>query len=914
MKNKKGFTLVEVLAVVILLGIISAIIYPVLNGVLEENRRKAFIQSLNGIVRTADMYKADNNNNLGVIDYDDDLLDISYDQDWLSGTVSLELDSTTGDKKVYLTNFYNGEFCGTGFENNFTVTKGVCPEKISNYCFEFSNNTITNYHSEYSSCPRNIVIPEMINNEDVLYIGTGAFADKKLISVTLSESLIGIGPGAFYDSYLTLLDNSKASNLEYIGEWAFAYNDLNKVDFTKFTSLKYIDAAAFYYAGLEGTVDLSQSTNLVSIGDINNWDNGSFEENYIDTVIITGLPNLTYIGTNAFEGNYINGELNLSNNPSLEFIDYHAFRSNESNITKVNLSGNTSLGQIGYDAFSYSYISEVSLANCTSLTYIDSHAFYDNNITSVDFTNNSSLEVIEEYAFMYNNITTLDTTGLSNLTSISQYAFASSQIQNLDFSNFSSLETIGQYAFANNQLTSFSASTIPTLTSIGRAAFNGNNLPEAEAYVYQIGTKEIVSYGGRATVPTVPTDTTSIGEYAFANNTYINTINLSSNTALTNIKPYAFYSVSNLNSLTLPSNLTTIGTYGFYGSRLSSVTIPLSVTSIGSNAFKSNVSWTNVTIESDSEMDKYRFSQNWISIGWPSSLRPIPSPIDYTLVTNVANNFDYFGSYYKVTIPTTGTYKLEVWGAQGGSYSNYVVGGKGGYSYGNISLSEGDILYVYVGGQGVGSDGTTGTRTGGFNGGGNGYIRYTSYGGTGGGGATDIRVGNDSLYARVIVAGGGGGAGSYSGNYYWSGGYGGGTSGGTNPASQTVNYYYYGYAGSLSSAGKSYYMNTYNNSSYGTLAGFGIGGSANSTTTSSAGGGGGWYGGGYSHQNSGGGGSGYIYTSSYASYYPSGCLLNSTYYLTSASTTNGGSTAIQPNGTSTVGHSGNGYARITFVS
>ena len=263
-------------------------------------------------------------------------------------------------------------------------------------------------------------------------------------------------------------------------------------------------------------------------------------------------------------------------------------------------------------------------------------------------------------------------------------------------------------------------------------------------------------------------------------------------------------------------------------------------------------------------------------------------------------------------IPTTGTYKLEVWGAQGGSYSSSYAGGKGGYSYGNISLTAGDILYVYVGGQGIGNDGTTGVRTGGFNGGGNGYISNINYAGSGGGGATDIRIGQDSLYARVIVAGGGGGAGSYYNNHRWSGGYGGGNNGGSNGSN--VNYYYAGSGASRSSGGTSYYGSTSNSSTYGTVAGFGKGGSANSKSNSSAGGGGGWYGGGFSHLNVGGGGSGYIYTSSYASYCPSGCLLNSNHYLTSASTTSGGSSFIQPNGTTTVGHLGNGYARITFIS
>ena len=100
-----------------------------------------------------------------------------------------------------------------------------------------------------------------------------------------------------------------------------------------------------------------------------------------------------------------------------------------------------------------------------------------------------------------------------------------------------------------------------------------------------------------------------------------------------------------------------------------------------------------------------------------------------------------------------GTYKLEVWGAQGGSYNeSYGVGGKGGYSYGTLTLTETTNLFVYVGGKGSysSSSSTTAKGGGGTNGGGN-----AAYRGGGGGGASDIRINTDSLYARVIVAGGG---------------------------------------------------------------------------------------------------------------------------------------------------------------
>ena len=75
-----------------------------------------------------------------------------------------------------------------------------------------------------------------------------------------------------------------------------------------------------------------------------------------------------------------------------------------------------------------------------------------------------------------------------------------------------------------------------------------------------------------------------------------------------------------------------------------------------------------------------------------------------------------------------------------GSYA----GGLGGYSYGTLTLASDTTVYICIGGQG------------GYNGGGNGSYN-SNYSGENGGGSSDIRISQNSLYSRVIVAGGGGG-------------------------------------------------------------------------------------------------------------------------------------------------------------
>lgn len=266
-------------------------------------------------------------------------------------------------------------------------------------------------------------------------------------------------------------------------------------------------------------------------------------------------------------------------------------------------------------------------------------------------------------------------------------------------------------------------------------------------------------------------------------------------------------------------------------------------------------------------------------------------------------NFDYTGSVQTATL-APGTYKLECWGGQGGTYSSY-IGGYGGYSKGTITLTEATTVYISVGGAGSSS-----STAAGFNGGGTGISS-----GRGGGGATDVRIGQNSLYSRVIVAGGGGGAGVTSTNANPCG-CGGGEYGGDGYYNNTTGSYTTGQNRSGGSASQTAGGITW---STGTQATFGQGG--NASGYSCGGGGGGWYGGGGAYDSDsdsdgrwGGGGSGYVYTSSTAKNYPNGCLLNSTHYLTNAQTIAGNTSFTSPTGSAETGHTGNGFCRITNLN
>ena len=56
LKNKKGVTLVELLAVIVIMGIIAAIAVPAIGGLIENTRKNAAIAQLDQMVEAANLY------------------------------------------------------------------------------------------------------------------------------------------------------------------------------------------------------------------------------------------------------------------------------------------------------------------------------------------------------------------------------------------------------------------------------------------------------------------------------------------------------------------------------------------------------------------------------------------------------------------------------------------------------------------------------------------------------------------------------------------------------------------------------------------------------------------------------------------------------------------------------------------
>lgn len=283
-------------------------------------------------------------------------------------------------------------------------------------------------------------------------------------------------------------------------------------------------------------------------------------------------------------------------------------------------------------------------------------------------------------------------------------------------------------------------------------------------------------------------------------------------------------------------------------------------------------------------------------------------------VLELDKTFDYTGSEQTYTVKLDGKYKLEVWGAQGGSYNSEYYGGYGGYSVGTIELKKNQMIYVYVGGQGTILNNNSDYIPGGFNGGGRGANKDANVISTSGGGATHVATKSGLLSSLegykdniLIVSAGGGGTSYQSGTYSGVGGSGGGYIGsdGTN----TMTDYKPGAGGTQSSGGNSG-GGVANNQERGTSGSFGQGGNGNYY---SGGGGAGLYGGGASNQSGAGGGSSYIgnsLLSDKSMYYYCSSSCNTS---TAASTKTVSTTCVDETAKKNCAKLGNGYVKITYI-
>lgn len=453
--NKKGFTLVEVISVIIILAVLILILYPTVNKLILASKENVKTRNIEAYIKAGEEYYVsalvdpDKKQMLGknIIDQlniqnSDAKGEVIVD---FNGDVSLAL---VIDDKCYIKKD-SDEVTISDNTNACMITIPVTPPDS---CFSYEDieggvrilsylcgNTYKEYaqgHYVFNTDGEftEITLPENLGGKKVVSVASYAFSNKGLngsgydmerksgINKLYIPYSLKIEDYAFYQGDLETVILS--DDIVDIGNYAFLGNHITNMNIP--SKLVNIPAGLFSTNSL---TSIKIPNNIISIGA------NAFQNNQIETVIFDNK--LESIELYAFYSNKIK---DLSFPASLRTIGNSAFESNQIETIKMS----NGITTIGYESFGKNNIKALVLPD--SINEIGASAFRENKITSLKLPKN--IKTIPDSSFAYNFISEVELP--EGLEVIQSYAFSSCKLQEITIP--SSVKEIYDRAFGSNNL------------------------------------------------------------------------------------------------------------------------------------------------------------------------------------------------------------------------------------------------------------------------------------------------------------------------------------------------------------------------------------------------------------------------------------------------------------------------------
>lgn len=649
--NNKGYTMFELLAVVLIMGILSVIMVPAIGRVILNSKRTAYADTALSYIRSAKVkiaskeikktYDVDTTYYIDIRFLDESgVIAPSPFGDWVEAYVIYTIDENEQPSYYFISLDEQGWMIKRKKEDEISksvvvqdpIYESVDIENIGSRgtvmyvdengemyeiaeqkawtreqtkeCFSFRDKNdeeviLTYYNSSCMDENGTVIIPAKVGGKAVTEIYSYTFYNMGIKSVSIPNTVKTIGTSAFAYNNLTSVRIPKS--VTTISSTAFMSNQINNL--IMYDSVTSIGARAFQYNKLDKPLQVLVPNQEATIGSC------AFCNNY--------LPSAAFL----FSGSTVRGYVgDLSEFAATKVFEVPQFNNDGEPVTKIadsafysmSLSGYTvnipeGITSIGGSAFSFGGIAKVNFPS--TLKSIGGHAFYSNALTELNIPD--SVTSISSTAFNNNKVPSTGepwiykrtSTGIDYSTIIGYAGSQKNDVVIPTSKNGVTLTALGPSALTYLGLTG--TLVLPnTIKSFGNnQVFSSNSLTyvdngdgvKTDGFVYarnsdgSFNKNILYTYAGKNKYPVIPSTVKEIGSHAF------------------------YYSY--IKGVTIPEGVTKIGSYAFYVCQLSgTVTIPSTVTEIGTGAFYKQINWTSMNGDLTKIINKTGRPFDWQSI------------------------------------------------------------------------------------------------------------------------------------------------------------------------------------------------------------------------------------------------------------------------------------------------------------
>lgn len=485
--NRHGFTLIELIAVIVVVAIIVLI---ATNGILPQVRKareNAFIDEVYNYMKAANYQNILNKNyayesifnfpNSGIesIDKEPDggYIRINKDNEqkvslWNNKLKICAVKDYNEDKVYINRSLKTKEDCESIIPNitdstNITVASitgeeskviidGVEQDAVVNAkCYNLQGSVLVSFDTK--NCGKVAVIPNKINGVQITGFqgGFGSNLDIESIYIMENQGITNIGGGFFANNqYLKKISIISSNSIARISEGAAAgVSNLESIELSNMLGLTDINNDAFSRLPNLKKLTLSNLPSLTS------FSSGCFRQTGIKELTIENLNGLTSLDNGVFQDSSNLTTVTIKNNENLKTITGGAFN-NSTNLRNIYILNNPKLESVGNAFSNIQSFNNVVFASSPKLRLVQG-TFANQSIANLYLNEVDNYQILDSRFLENVRINYLDLSS-TKINTIRNYSIVNCQIMKLSLPD--TITNIENGAFMNSNITSIDVNNI----------------------------------------------------------------------------------------------------------------------------------------------------------------------------------------------------------------------------------------------------------------------------------------------------------------------------------------------------------------------------------------------------------------------------------------------------------------------